>query len=273
MGPLIKPSSTSAETFQSTHPVWDGTLYRHDSARADYHFNPPIPCGMGRITDGERPRDAAFQSTHPVWDGTAQLRRARRGRAISIHPSRVGWDPLDTDKKYLSVHFNPPIPCGMGPRQPAHAEKNPRFQSTHPVWDGTTLPSGLLKCALFQSTHPVWDGTYLHHPDPALQEQFQSTHPVWDGTVDPAWLAGYASISIHPSRVGWDSHDKERRFAHGYFNPPIPCGMGLVCKQSVFNIFVISIHPSRVGWDSLSNVSVISCCRFQSTHPVWDGTS
>ena len=35
------------------------------------------------------------------------------------------------------------------------------FQSTHPVWDGTSLLGFRLIRSLFQSTHPVWDGTEL----------------------------------------------------------------------------------------------------------------
>ena len=39
------------DAFQSTHPVWDGTLEDYQEA-----------CD-----------DAKFQSTHPVWDGTTTV--------------------------------------------------------------------------------------------------------------------------------------------------------------------------------------------------------
>ena len=77
----------------------------------------------------------------------------------------------------------------------------------------------------FQSTHPVWDGTQRHLPSvrPPL---FQSTHPVWDGTKAAGREPGGDGISIHPSRVGWDTKPTNTSTYTG-----------------------ISIHPSRVGWD------------------------
>ena len=35
--------------------------------------------------------------------------------------------------------------------------------------------------AKFQSTHPVWDATTIQYADDA-EFKFQSTHPVWDAT-------------------------------------------------------------------------------------------
>ena len=149
----------------------------------------------------------------------------------------------------------------------------------------------------------------------------------------PGWL-----ISIHPSRVGWDSETSgahsqpghfnppipcgmglrapNRKLRPLYFNPPIPCGMGLWTATDQWLTYYISIHPSRVGWDSterhdaryqrhfnppipcgmgqgsgsaalriphfnppipcgmgLVELSPKYCLtKFQSTHPVWDGT-
>ena len=57
--------------------------------------------------------------------------------AISIHPSRVGWDENLADYKY----------------------DPDEFQSTHPVWDGTYIANVTKLATEFQSTHPVWDGT------------------------------------------------------------------------------------------------------------------
>ena len=80
--------------------------------------------------------------------------------AISIHPSRVGWDA---------------------------------------------------DLSLFRSTN----------------RRFQSTHLVWDGTQYCFVHALYLLISIHPSRVGWDVFAVCSSDTFSYFNPPIPCGMGL----------------------------------------------
>ena len=70
------------------------------------------------------------------------------------------------------------------------------------------------------------------------------------GRVGKVTECTLVSISIHPSRVGWDHNTDAVRAQVRDFNPPIPCGMGLA----------ISIgRPWR--WI------------FQSTHPVWDGTN
>ena len=58
-------------------------------------------------------------------------------------------------------------------------------------------------------------------------------------------------ISIHPPRVGWDGGGM------GGFNYEIP----------------ISIHPPRVGWDNLLWRLGRYHSKFQSTHPVWGGTT
>ena len=42
--------------------------------------------------DKFRSRAAAFQSTHPVRGGTVRTMTPAKGKAISIHPPREGWD-------------------------------------------------------------------------------------------------------------------------------------------------------------------------------------
>ena len=127
------------------------------------------------------------------------------GCAISIHPSRVGWDGDALAESFewvkISIH-----PSRVG-------------------WD-RKITTIRFRSIAFQSTHPVWDGTY-------------SSETIQTGKY----------ISIHPSRVGWDYHSTFQGIVSPYFNPPIPCGMGLY-------------RPT----------SATSRKTFQSTHPVWDGT-
>ena len=78
--------------FQSTHPVWDGTSCVYGHFQKGRYFNPPIPCGMGRSLANTAHSNNRFQSTHPVWDGTTITVNVTTQPAISIHPSRVGWD-------------------------------------------------------------------------------------------------------------------------------------------------------------------------------------
>ena len=105
----------------------------------------------------------------------------------------------------------------------------------------------------------------------SITSQFQSTLPVWGGTVyaPDAYPAGW--ISIHPPRVGRDAGKPLRADKAIDFNPPSPCGEGLLHRitsrttaafQSTLPVWggteslarsagrtTISIHPPRVGRD------------------------
>ena len=124
--------------------------------------------------------------------------------------------------------------------------------------------------------------------------KFQSTHPVWDGTTAALVLPDSRSISIHPSRVGWDLKSVCQARVNINFNPPIPCGMGR-CNIFIFAHAAVfqSTHPVwdgtcypqawRVrcryfnppipcGMGPATYMASFSLFTFQSTHPVWDGT-
>ena len=168
-----------------------------------------------------------FQPTHPVWGETNYTDTSRHGVTISIHPSRVGWDLVCLLPASFLMHFNPPIPCGMGLMGTVNSLCNNPFQSTHPVWDGTH-----------------------GYGEQSLQQP----------------------ISIHPSRVGWDSASVVIRPPTFDFNPPIPCGMGPTSQEcTIVGLTFQSTHPV---WDgtSLSGCTFSHIASFQSTHPVWDGT-
>ena len=78
MGHGKSSKKTEFWTFQSTHPVWDGTKLLCDLQRRSLYFNPPIPCGMGPPMSISTQARFAFQSTHPVWDGTGRKISASR---------------------------------------------------------------------------------------------------------------------------------------------------------------------------------------------------
>ena len=166
-----------------------------------------------------------FQSTHPVRGGTATLNGWHGNPPISIHPPRAGWD--------LSC-------CG-----------NSRCSniSIHPPrvgWDTLMIFAARRECP-FQSTHPVWGGTPPAVRRSALPE-FQSTHPVWGGTVSRIAGAPGRAISIHPPRAGWDIACKEVPRPCKYFNPPTPCGVGLVrTTQAIGAKIFQSTHPGGGG--------------------------
>ena len=57
---------------------------------------------MGRNGQVQYRGATGFQSTHPVWDGTSEMSNGGDVVAISIHPSRVGWD----SKKYMITYIS-----------------------------------------------------------------------------------------------------------------------------------------------------------------------
>ena len=57
-----------------------------------------------------------------------------------------------------------------------------------------------------------------------------------------------------------------------YFNPPSPCGEGLVLAADAFANTRISILPPRVGRDMHVDVLMTYAGTFQSSLPVWGGT-
>ena len=124
------------------------------------NFNPRIPYGMRRPLCASAPNR---------W-------------RISIHASRMGCDNRARRHLHGRENFNPRIPYGMRPVTSLITSVFVIFQSTHPVWDATTMQhrrhigtsisihasrmgcdnngrSTLVTLSPFQSTHPVWDAT------------------------------------------------------------------------------------------------------------------
>ena len=86
--------------------------------------------------------------------------------------------------------------------------------------------------------------------DKKARELFQSTLPVRGGTP-PSFLSLVAEIiSIHPPRAGRDTAIFFITGGRNYFNPPSPCGEGLVKLAQKMVEEKISIHPPRAGRDS-----------------------
>ena len=169
------------------------------------NFNPPSPCGEGRVTpSGALPKGV-----------------------ISIHPPRVGRDFLRRRKNDNAEDFNPPSPCGEGPRL-CHDNVRKLLISIHPPRVGRdikTVKKGT-QPRRFQSTLPVWGGTEWRR-DSSREYPFQSTLPVWGGTLPVFVQHRLDIISIHPPRVGRDGGIARLPPHPQNFNPPSPCGEGL----------------------------------------------
>ena len=160
-------------------------------------------------------RDGALRRI-AIYDGKISIHPPRVGRDelllvfldlfldISIHPPRVGRDATKQSRRGRTMYFNPPSPCGEGRLSGPFSSIMWGFQSTLPVWGGTTTACFSTETArTFQSTLPVWGGTHFPH--------------------SAAWVF---DISIHPPRVGRDPPLDGSGLVTADFNPPSPCGEG-----------------------------------------------
>ena len=145
---------------------------------------------------------------------------------ISIHPSRVGWDLPCTRAATRCQNFNPPIPCGMGRMIRTSPSACWNFNPPIPCGMGRGGETSWTLDDVFQSTHPVWDGTSLDSDKKYLHLYFNPPIPCGMGRAHSPQVCTGITISIHPSRVGWDENCLDAAADELHFNPPIPCGMG-----------------------------------------------
>ena len=191
--------------------------------------------------------------------------------SISIHPPRVGRDRCLTTLRIVSnISIHPPR-VGRDNYTPFFDSTLLIFQSTLPVWGGTSRPSAL--CATmnyFNPPSPCGEGP-LTEKGINYKALFQSTLPVWGGTPPAGAVKRLCRISIHPPRVGRDIEIIQLRILLKHFNPPSPCGEGRFgparggpnpdfnppspCGEGQRRAcalppeMYISIHPPRVGRD------------------------
>ena len=247
-GTLGRKSAFHGTLFQSTHPVWGGTSGGWWSGISrDISIHPPrVGWDNGDLCRSEYIR--RFQSTHPVWGGTTENSYGGSVIRISIHPPRVGWDPVQ------------------------HVSPQQRGISIHPPRVGWDLSDTVSVARLGDFNPPTPCGVGLgNYTALFYKELFQSTHPVWGGTRNCKVLGAVVPISIHPPRVGWDHRPFSRRRRNTDFNPPTPCGVGRACTATGracrnFN------PPTPCGVGRRCSTSRRSSAGFQSTHPVWGGT-
>ena len=204
VGLRFMPSIAAQRSFQSTHPVWGGTM-DGDYIHLSTEFQSTHPVWGGTQLEIADTNAKTFQSTHPVWGGTL----ITCGLSLSM------------------VYFNPPTPCGVGHPRLSRRVLMLAFQSTHPVWGGTYKKSSrFLMIMYFNPPTPCGVGLSIRLCS-SLRRLFQSTHPVWGGTSFNSFMGNNQDISIHPPRVGWDTIIKRPNGRFFNFNPPTPCGVGL----------------------------------------------
>ena len=96
--------------FQSTLPVWGGTPNIPAVLGGTVVFQSTLPVWGGtRLVFRGEIRPDGFQSTLPVWGGTMSPFTAKPPVSVSIHPPRVGRDPLTSRASTATaVSIHPP---------------------------------------------------------------------------------------------------------------------------------------------------------------------
>ena len=193
---------------------------------------------------------------------------------ISIHPPRVGRDSgWGSGSGGWGTDFNPPSPCGEGHFSVLKILDS-RNISIHPPRVGRDDCKNYNQGQRngFQSTLPVWGGTGDRYPARGLR--VISIHPPRVGR-DLEWVRRHDGIpiSIHPPRVGRDAGGcLWAALSRIYFNPPSPCGEGLIERFAFSGTARFqSTLPVWGGTHSSSSVRPVAV--FQSTLPVWGGTN
>ena len=132
-----------------------------------------------------------------------------------------------------------------------HPQLGPWRQNFNPP---TPCGVGLHSCRITATTVPI-----SIHPPRVGWDSRRSQRP------------NIQRISIHPPRVGWDLRFWPQRMWAFYFNPPTPCGVGLLpgVRHDIGDDFNPPT-PCGVGRRLLGKRP--GEIAFQSTHPVWGGT-
>ena len=172
----------------SIHPPRAGRDRRPALDRpAQADFNPPAPCGAGRMWAAASHIERRI-SIHPpragrdanVWSDSYTL-------FISIHPPRAGRDLCDCRQHDGGDNFNPPAPCGAG----------------HGLFDRQHIPG-------LDFNPPAPCGAGLDMGYKPVRRALISIHPPRAGRDNTiCGLTAPYIISIHPPRAGRDYPAKD----------------------------------------------------------------
>ena len=215
-------------------PLRGGTL----SARVEKPveiFQSTRPCGAGLPLRQQPWGILRFQSTRPLRGGTCGVRGA-------------GW---------LPGHFNPPAPCGAGPRTTAYQITQIYFNPPAPCGAGPERWPWCRRCRDFNPPAPCGPGPsrpLCSHP----ASQFQSTRPLRGGTAHCA-CQRFAVTDFNPPALDMGAAGRSN------FNPPAPCGAGqLISLMSLWAIKFQSTRPLRAGTRRRIHVALL---QHISIHP------
>ncbi len=144
--------------FNPPTPCGVGRMQR-DNAIRRINFNPPTPCGVGPYDTFALVKSLEFQSTHPMRGGTLSAPLRRSGCLNFNPPTPCGVGLRSPGNFGLRKNFNPPTPCGVGLILLSPPSNEGDFNPPTPCGVGLGILGGIIWIWIFQSTHPMRGGT------------------------------------------------------------------------------------------------------------------
>ena len=156
-GPRLIAWSCRTHRFQSTRPVRGGTYANPcDPSSKCISIHPPR---AGRDTLAVAYSNKGDISIHPPRAGRDHKGQCHaKGRTISIHPPRAGRDWCLQDCLRHWQYFNPPAPCGAGPRKTIHMGLLRNFNPPAPCGAGHRLRPCCMRPGYFNPPAPCGAG-------------------------------------------------------------------------------------------------------------------
>ncbi len=172
--------SISSAVFQSTLPVRGGTQLQHGRIRhVSISIHPPR-AGRDTVASGLLPASCHFNPPSPCGEGRPRKEQQTQ-RLISIHPPRAGRDMTasfgpSTKQRFQSTlpvrggtfwffallifcaNFNPPSPCGEGPKSPRVRPSTSDFNPPSPCGEGHHSASVEGRKRYFNPPSPCGEG-------------------------------------------------------------------------------------------------------------------
>ena len=131
-----------------------------------------------------------------MWGATAEVDRAQRTVAISIHAPVWGATQHLLHPRKIHWHFNPRARVGRDLPYYIRKDADPKFQSTRPCGARPYLPRKERWLDVFQSTRPCGARQRIKYS--ILRRKEISIHaPVWGATSTAMVTSSRAKISIH----------------------------------------------------------------------------
>ena len=173
---------SAADLGISIHPPLAGRDCRtYRRAGQFFHFNPPAPCGAGRMN--QIPDSTITDFNPPAPCGAGQKPSTGIAEEINFNPPA----PCGAGRRLGHFlprfrHFNPPAPCGAGLVELCRSDPGDNFNPPAPCGAGRAGIQ-LRAVAGAISIHPPLVGRDVPVYSSVLSpEPFQSTRPLWGGT-------------------------------------------------------------------------------------------